>query len=349
MNKIILYNNKQFKQSNLNFMLIILLIFSTLITMNSTSWISAWMGMEINMMTFIPMLMMKTKFIKSSNSMMTYFMIQASSSSILLFMILMNKLEINFYKINLLIFFIQISLLMKLGAAPLHWWIPKIINFMNWKNCFILLTWQKLAPLFLIYLTKSSSIIYYSIITSMTIGAIMGLNQTSLKLLITYSSINHISWMLMSLLINFMMFIFYFIIYMMTIFFICLMFNNLNIDFLNQLFKNNNINIFKKINVMLMFLSMGGIPPMVGFLPKFKILMSMMENKLIMESMIFIMFSLITLLYYMSPLISMLMIIKMNNKWNLLKFNMLKYMLMLMMMYFMMSMLMILPLTFMMN
>nr|YP_010547192.1 NADH dehydrogenase subunit 2 [Leptocimbex linealis]UYK52105.1 NADH dehydrogenase subunit 2 [Leptocimbex linealis] len=345
MNNIIF--NKQFKQSNLDLMLIIMLIFSTLITINSTSWISAWMGMEVNMMAFIPMLMTKTN--KSSNSMMSYFMIQASSSSILLFMIMMNKLEINSYKINLFNYFIQISLLMKLGAAPFHWWMPKIINLMNWKNCFILLTWQKLAPLYLVYLTKSSSLIYFSIIMSMMIGAILGLNQTSLKLLITYSSINHISWMLMSLLIDIKMFIFYFIIYMTTIFFICMMFNNLNIDFLNQLFKNNNINIFTKINVMLMFLSMGGIPPMVGFLPKFKILMIMMENELILESMIFIVFSLITLLYYMSPLISMLLIIKMNNKWNLLKFNTLKFTMIMLMMYLTMSMLMILPLMFMMN
>nr|QSZ78289.1 NADH dehydrogenase subunit 2 [Leptocimbex yanniae] len=347
MNNNIMYN-KQFKQSNLNIMLSTMLIFSTLITINSTSWISAWMGMEINMMAFIPMMVM-TKINKSSNSMMSYFMIQASSSSILLFMIMMNKLEININKTNLLILFIQISLLMKLGAAPFHWWMPKIIYFMNWKNCFILLTWQKLAPLFLIYLTKSSWLIYYSIILSTIVGAIMGLNQTSLKLLIAYSSINHISWMLMSLLINIMVFIFYFIVYLVTIFFICLMFNNLNIDFLNQLFKNNNINIFKKINIMLLFLSMGGIPPMVGFLPKFKILMIMMENKLILESMIFITFSLITLTYYMSPLISTLMIIKMNNKWNLLKFNLLKNSSMLLMMYLIMSMLMIMPLMFMTN
>nr|QSZ78276.1 NADH dehydrogenase subunit 2 [Leptocimbex praiaformis] len=344
-----MYNNKQFEQSKLNLLLFMMLIFSTLITINSTSWMSAWMGMEINMMTFIPMLMMKTKLLKSANSMMMYFMVQASSSSILLFMIMMSKLQMNFLKINFLNFFIQLCLLMKLGAAPLHWWTPKIINFMNWKNCFMLLTWQKLAPLFLISMTKTSSLIYYSILMSTIIGAILGINQTSLKLMMTYSSINHISWMMMSMLINFKTFIFYFIIYMMTIFFICLMLNNLNINYLNQLFKNNNLIIFKKVNVMFMFLSMGGIPPMLGFLPKFKILMNMMENKLIMESLIFIMFSLITLSYYMNPVISMMMIIKMNNKWNLFKYNLLKSMLMIMLMYFMMSLTMTLPMTFLMN
>nr|YP_010547205.1 NADH dehydrogenase subunit 2 [Abia mengmeng]UYK52118.1 NADH dehydrogenase subunit 2 [Abia mengmeng] len=343
------FNLKYLKQSKLNLLFMLLLLLSTLITMNSTSWISAWMGMEINLMTFIPLMMMKNKLFKSSNSMMTYFMVQSSSSCMLLCLIMMNKMENNLIKMSFINMMIQISLLMKLGAAPFHWWTPKIINLMNWKNCFILLTWQKINPMIMISMTKFSSLIYCSIIMSTIIGAILGLNQTSLKLLITYSSINHIAWLLISLMTNIPTFIMYFIIYSISLMLICMMLNNMNIKFLNQLIKNNNHNMFLKINTLMMFLSLGGIPPLLGFFPKFKILILMIKNQLFLESILFILFSLIILSYYLNPMISMLMLTKMNSKWMMIKFNFMKFMFLIMLTNLSISILMILPFSQMMN
>nr|YP_009918929.1 NADH dehydrogenase subunit 2 [Praia tianmunica]QMJ96281.1 NADH dehydrogenase subunit 2 [Praia tianmunica] len=343
--KLFYYN--QFEQSMLTMILLMTLISSTMVTINSTSWISAWMGMEINLMSFIPLMMMKNKLMKSANLMMTYFMVQASSSCILMFMVMMFKMETMFLKLNMTTILIQLSLLMKMGAAPFHWWTPKIIKSMNWKNCFILMTWQKLAPLMMIAMTMTSWLIYYSIILSTIIGAVMGLNQTSLKLIIAYSSINHISWMMMALMMSLNFFMFYFIIYSVTILIMSLMLNNMNINYLNQLFKNNNNNMFNKMSVMSMMLSMGGIPPFIGFLPKLMILMLMMKNKLILESMIFIFFSLITLTYYLNPLISTLMNSKMSSKWILFKSNFMKNLFYILMMNFIMMMMMILPLSIM--
>nr|UYK52144.1 NADH dehydrogenase subunit 2 [Zaraea sp. CSCS-Hym-MC0131] len=340
-----IFNLKFLKQSKLNLLFMLLLLFSTLITLNSTSWISAWMGMEINLMAFIPLMMMKNKLFKSSNSMMTYFMIQSSSSCMLLYLILIYKMQLNFIMMNYINMMIQISLLMKLGAAPFHWWTPKIINSMNWKNCFILLTWQKINPLIMISMTKISNLIYYSIILSTIIGAILGLNQTSLKLLITYSSINHISWLLISLMLNKSIFISYFIIYSISLFMICIMLNNNNIKFLNQLIKNNNYNMFTKIITLMMFLSLSGIPPLLGFMPKFEVLILMIKNKLFMESILFIMFSLIILSYYLNPMISIMMLTKMNSKWMITKFNYIKLIFLILMLNLMMSLLMIMPLS----
>nr|YP_010547153.1 NADH dehydrogenase subunit 2 [Orientabia sinica]UYK52040.1 NADH dehydrogenase subunit 2 [Orientabia sinica] len=340
-----IFNLKHLKQSKLNLLFFIMLMFSIIITSTSTSWISAWMGMEINLMTFIPLMMMKNKLFKSSNSMMTYFMIQASSSCMLLFLIMMYKMEMNFFKMNFINMMIQISLLMKLGAAPFHWWTPKIINLLNWKNCFILLTWQKINPMIMISMTKISNLIYYSIILSTIIGAILGLNQTSLKLLITYSSINHISWLLISLMMNFSIFIMYFLIYLISLFMICMMLNNLNIKFLNQLMKNNNQNMPLKINTLMMFLSLSGIPPLLGFFAKFKVLILMINNQLLFESILFILFSLIILSYYLNPMISIMMLNNMTNKWTMKKSNYKNMMFMILLMNLTLSMLMIMPLS----
>nr|UXW64238.1 NADH dehydrogenase subunit 2 [Agenocimbex maculatus] len=337
-------NSPTFNQSKTNLLFFILLIFSTLITVNSSSWISAWMGMEINLMSFIPMMMMKNKMFKPSISMMTYFLIQSSSSCFLLFFIMMNKIELFTNKINFLNYFIQLSLLMKLGAAPFHWWTPKIINLLNWKNCFILLTWQKLNPLILIFLTKFSNLIYYSILFSLIIGSILGLNQSSLKLIIAYSSINHISWLMISMMLNFSTFILYYVVYFLTILTICLMLNSLNINYLTQMYKNNT-NLTLKILLTFMFFSMGGIPPMLGFFPKFKILMLMLNNNLIMESLMFILFSLITLSYYMNPMMSGLILFKINSKWTINSFYLVNKFILIILINLFLAMLLILPLS----
>nr|YP_010528136.1 NADH dehydrogenase subunit 2 [Cimbex luteus]QPM99412.2 NADH dehydrogenase subunit 2 [Cimbex luteus]UXW64277.1 NADH dehydrogenase subunit 2 [Cimbex luteus] len=340
-------NNMFLEHSKMNYFFLLMLMFSTMITINSSSWIGAWMGMEISLLSFIPLMMMKYKMFESSNSMMIYFMIQASSSCFLLFFTLMNKMEFFFYKIDLMNYFIQFSLLMKIGAAPFHWWTPKISNLLNWKICFILLTWQESNPLIMISLAKFSNLIYYSIIISLMIGSIIGLNQASLKLIITYSSINHISWLLISMMLNFYIFMIYFIIYIITILLICLFLNNFNINYMNQMFENNYIKKYMwKFYLISLFFSLKEIPPMLGFFPKFKI--GLLNSKLDDFRCIsaFIIFSLITLLFYMYPMMSSLILYKMNSKWNLNKIKLLNYLFLILTTNMLLSMIMILPLTF---
>nr|WPN89765.1 NADH dehydrogenase subunit 2 [Sinoscolia sp. 1 GYN-2023a] len=315
MTKLFFLNKMNFKKSLMMKMFLMTLIFSTMITINSSSWLNAWMGMEINLMSFIPLMMNKSK-MKISSSMMIYFIIQASASSMLLMLIIMTKIQFNFIKMNLINIMIQLSLLVKLGAAPLHWWMPKILINLNWMNCFILLTWQKIAPLFLLIMTNNNFMIYLMSMFSTYMGALLGMNQTSIKLILMYSSINHLGWMLMLINLNIKMLMIYFLIYMVTNYLICLMMNNFKFNYLNQLFKNNNQNMINKIMILSLFLSLSGLPPFLGFLPKILTLIIMINNKLIMESVLFIIMATISLSFYINPLISMFMIMKINNKWN---------------------------------
>nr|ALL97403.1 NADH dehydrogenase subunit 2 [Asiemphytus rufocephalus] len=309
-------NNKMIKLSMMKILFLMILIFSTMITINSSSWINAWMGMEINLMSFIPLMMNKLKNKKNSNSMMIYFIIQAGASSILMMMIIMMKMELNFMKFNLIMNMIQMSLLLKLGASPFHWWTPKFTINLNWNNLFIFLTWQKIAPMFLLISMNSNSMIYMSTLMSTLIGAIMGMNQTLIKLIMVYSSINHLGWMLMMLIINMKMLMMYFIIYSLINFMICMMMNNLNMMFLNQLIKNNNQNLNLKLIIISLFFSLSGLPPFIGFLPKLFSLILMLKNNLIFESILFIFMAIISLSFYINPLMSIFINKKFNMKWN---------------------------------
>nr|QYL70174.1 NADH dehydrogenase subunit 2 [Taxonus zhangi] len=318
MSKFKVYKNNYLtpsKSKNMKMFFYLTLMISTMIVINSNSWINAWMGMEINLMSFIPIMMNNMKN-KNYSSMMIYFIIQAGASSFLIMSMIMLKLQMNLFKFNLMINMIQLSLLLKLGASPFHWWMPKIIVNLSWMNCFILLTWQKIAPLFLLTLTNFNMLIYLSILFSTMIGAILGMNQNSIKLILTYSSINHLGWMMMNMYLNLNMLMTYFYFYFFINLMICLLLNNLKIYFLHQLFKMNNQDMYIKLITISSFFSLSGLPPFIGFLPKFFTLMIMMNNNLILESILFIIMATISLSYYINPILSMLIITKFNLKWN---------------------------------
>nr|YP_010531190.1 NADH dehydrogenase subunit 2 [Hypsathalia przewalskyi]UXW93425.1 NADH dehydrogenase subunit 2 [Hypsathalia przewalskyi] len=309
----IMMNNKILMNKNMNFMLYFMLCLGTIITINSSSWLSAWMGLEMNMMSFIPLMMNNKTYLKSSNSMMMYFIIQSISSSIMIMSMMNMKMMM-----NLKLFMestMMMSLMMKIGAAPFYWWMPKIMNNLNWMNCMILMTWQKIAPIMLmLQINTTKSLVYLSALLSTLIGSIMSLNQNSLKMIMSYSSINHVGWIMLSMLMNLKLMMTYFLFYSIINLIICLNLNKYNIIYTNQLFKINNNKMYKLIMNSL-FLSLGGIPPFMGFLPKLLIMIIMIKNNMIIEASIMIILAVILVSVYMNPFISSLLTNKMNIKW----------------------------------
>lgn len=315
MTKYLFIYNKFIKLSIIKYLFFIILIIRTLITINSSSWINAWIGIEINLISFIPLILNKSKK-KNSNSIIIYFIIQAGASSIIIIIIIIIKFQLNLNKINIIMNCLQLRLIIKLGSSPFHWWTPKVLINLNWLNCFIFLTWQKIAPLFLIYLTNFNLIIYLSTLLSNFIGAILGINQISIKLIIIYSSINHLGWIIITIILNKNIIFIYILIYSISILLMCIILNYSNFTHINQIFKNNNQNIIIKIISLIIFLSLRGLPPFLGFLPKILTLILIIINNLIIEIILFIIIAVISLSFYINPVISSLIFIKLNLKFN---------------------------------
>nr|YP_010439960.1 NADH dehydrogenase subunit 2 [Mastax latefasciata]UTD45006.1 NADH dehydrogenase subunit 2 [Mastax latefasciata] len=292
---------------------ITMLISSTMISISSNSWLSTWMGLEMNLFSFIP-LMKESMNKMSTESCMKYFITQAFASSLFLFSILMIMIINNFnfdiiYTNYFNIMMINSSLLLKMGAAPFHFWFPEIIEGMNWINCMILLTWQKIAPMMLIsYTIKFISFLIFVIMSCTLIGSIMGLNQTSMRKIMVYSSINHMGWMLASFLNNEMIWIIYFMIYSIILFSFILFLNNFKIYYLKQIYLMLNKFPMLKMILMLNLFSLGGLPPFLGFFPKWMIIQYLSQNYSFLIFMM-IMMTMITLFYYIRIMYSSIMIL----------------------------------------
>nr|QFK69048.1 NADH dehydrogenase subunit 2 [Phymatostetha signifera] len=293
-------------------MLFIMFMFiSTLISASSNNWLSGWMGLEINLMSFIPIMYSKLNYYSSESS-MKYFIIQSSSSMILLLGIILTSLKIN---MNISMMVMTCGLLTKLGVAPFHMWVPSIMEGINWINCLILSTWQKIAPLILISYSINNNMLIIPAIFSLLIGSIGGLNQSSIKKLMAYSSINNIGWILISMLMSMMTWINYFMIYSLMISMFMYLLNKENINYINQCFMST----FKSINkifFLIMLLSMGGMPPMLGFMPKWMVIQLTMMSDMYIVTLVMVSSSLIVLFYYIQMSFSMLMINSQKLKWT---------------------------------
>nr|AEL29519.1 NADH dehydrogenase subunit 2 [Drosophila hypercephala] len=292
-------------------------IIGTLITVTSNSWLSAWMGLEINLLSFIPLLSDNNNF-KSTEASLKYFLTQALASTVLLFssIILMLKnnmnIEINESFVSMII---TSSLLMKSGAAPFHFWFPNMMEGLTWMNSLILMTWQKIAPLMLISYLNVKNLLLISVILSVIVGSLSGLNQTSLRKLMAFSSINHLGWMLMSLMISESIWLIYFFTYTFLSIVLTFMFNVYKLFHLSQLFSwFMDSKIFKFI-LLINFLSLGGLPPFLGFLPKWLVIQQLTFCNQYFMLMILMMSTLITLFFYLRICYSAFMLNYYENNW----------------------------------
>lgn len=207
------------------------------------------------------------------------------------------------------------SLLLKRGAAPFHFWFPNVITGLSWINSLILITWQKLAPIILISYIIIENIIYIFIIISVIIGALGGLNQTSIRKLIAYSSINHLGWILSAIQINQLIWLLYFLIYSILTFTIVYFFNLFKIYYLNQLFSLYFSSKLIKFFIFLNLLSLGGLPPFLGFFPKWIVIQNLTANNQLLILFIIILITLITLYFYLRICYSAFIINHSENNW----------------------------------
>nr|AQP26460.1 NADH dehydrogenase subunit 2 [Anoplotermes group sp. SB TB-2017] len=301
-------------------LLLITLVSGMLVSVSSNSWLGAWMGLEINLMSFIP-LMSNVKNMYNTEASLKYFIVQVLASATLLFMVVMKTLTEDLFSFDSNPYtpmIICTPLLLKSGAAPLHWWFPGVMEGLSWENCALLMTVQKAAPLMLMsYLIEMNTFTVSIIMMSTIVGAIGGLNQTSMRKILTYSSINHTGWMLIALTMSESLWLVYFMIYSTLALTVVSAIKLSGVSFINQTMMTNKEITLMKFMMFTSLLSLGGLPPFLGFMPKWIVIQAMITNNMIPLATIVVVTSLITLYYYLKISYSSFLILNAEPKWNM--------------------------------
>jgi NADH:ubiquinone oxidoreductase subunit 2 (subunit N) len=241
--------------------------------------------MEVNLLGFIILLVNNNNNERS----LKYFLIQSLRSVILIRSALLTE---NFSSKNLQLLII-LALLLKLGTAPLHFWLPIITeNLTNYQLIF-LLTWQKLAPLYLIFTLPFQNITVFFVIRRLLVGALGSLNELRIYSLLTYSSINHTGWILLTMLSNEIITVLYLVFYTIMVSIVLLPINSKSSQS-TWLIKNSN-----KYLIFINLLSLAGLPPFAGFIIKWILLSQIFMYLNIIINMVMILTSIILLYFYL--------------------------------------------------
>nr|WDW20753.1 NADH dehydrogenase subunit 2 [Grammomys surdaster] len=287
------------------FIIYFTILMGPMITMASSNLMLMWVGLEMNLLAFIPLLINK-KNPRSTEAATKYFITQATASMILLFTITLNYKQLNTWTFqqetnNTLLNMTLIALSMKLGLAPFHYWLTEVTQGISLLTALILLTWQKIAPIsimFQIYHLINPTMVLMLAIMSILMGAWGGLNQTQTRKIMAYSSISHMGWMLAILpynpnltLTNLMIYI----ILTIPMFMILLTNNSTTINSISLMW--NKTPTMLMITTLLL-LSLGGLPPLTGFLPKWAIITELLKNNCTIMTTLMAMMALINLFFY---------------------------------------------------
>nr|AIN42847.1 NADH dehydrogenase subunit 2 [Basilinna xantusii] len=282
------------------------LLLGTTITISSSHWMSAWAGLEINTLAIIP-LISKSHHPRAIEAAIKYFLVQAAASTLLLFSSMINAWHTGQWDITQLnhptsSLLLTTAIAMKLGLVPFHFWFPEVLQGSPLTTAMLLSTVMKLPPITIFFLTSHSlnpTLLTAMAIASAALGGWMGLNQTQIRKVLAFSSISHLGWMTIILIYSPEL-------TLMTFYLYCIM--------TGAIFLTLNITKSLKLSVlmtswtkaptlnttlMMTLLSLAGLPPLTGFLPKWLIIQELSKQEMSASATTIAILSLLGLFFYL--------------------------------------------------
>nr|YP_009364598.1 NADH dehydrogenase subunit 2 [Dolichopteryx minuscula]BAX25336.1 NADH dehydrogenase subunit 2 [Dolichopteryx minuscula] len=259
----------------------------TTLTFMSSHWLLAWMGLEINTIAIIP-LMAQHHHPRAVEATTKYFLTQATAAATILFATttnawLMGEWDILQLSHPLTATTTMLALALKIGLAPLHFWLPEVLQGLDLTTGLILSTWQKLGPFTLILQVAPAvdpTLLILIGLLSTLIGGWGGLNQIQLRKILAYSSIAHLGWMILIIQFAPHLALLSLMLYLVMTSATFLSFKMNTATNINSLALSWTKTPTLAILTALVLLSLGGLPPLTGFLPKWLILQELTKQGL---------------------------------------------------------------------
>nr|YP_004347653.1 NADH dehydrogenase subunit 2 [Carinotetraodon salivator]BAK09809.1 NADH dehydrogenase subunit 2 [Carinotetraodon salivator] len=295
------------------------LLMGTTITATSSHWLIAWMGLEINTLAIIP-LMAQHHHPRAVEATTKYFLTQATAAAMILFASTTNawltgqwELQQTAHPIPATM--VMAALALKIGLAPLHAWLPEVLQGLDLTTGLVLSTWQKLAPFALLIQLQPNNppLLIFLGLSSTLIGGWGGLNQTQLRKILAYSSIAHLGWMILVLQFSPSLTLLTLMTYLIMTSSSFLIFISNKTTTINSLSSSWAKTPVLTSLMPLILLSLGGLPPLTGFMPKWLILQELTKQDLAPTATLAALSALLSLYFYLRLAYSMTLTAGPNN------------------------------------
>nr|QNH73570.1 NADH dehydrogenase subunit 2 [Aethopyga temminckii] len=285
---------------------IISLILGTTITISSNHWVLAWTGLEINTLAILP-LISKSHHPRAIEAATKYFLTQAAASALVLFASMTNAWHTGQWDITQLThptscLILTSAISMKLGLVPFHFWFPEVLQGSPLTTGLLLSTAMKLPPLTLLYMTAPSlnpAVLTTMAILSAALGGWMGLNQTQIRKIMAFSSISHLGWMAIILAYDPKLTLLNFYLYSLMTAAVFLTLNTIKVFKLSTLMTAWTKTPSLSAMLLLTLLSLAGLPPLTGFLPKWLIVQELTKQDMAPAATMIALLSLLSLFFYL--------------------------------------------------
>ena len=315
----------------------ILLLFAVLgmlIMLSSNDLLLLYVSIELQSLSLYVLVALNRDSLKSSEAALKYFILGSIASAIILYGVSItysitgstNYNEISnfaFNKNNFLLssfglILILSGLAFKLSAAPFHMWTPDVYEGAPSSVTTILITLPKIVVLVALINLLNKPFLYFEnlwqqifitiTILSIAIGSIAALRQDNIKRLFAYGTIANIGYVLIGVITNSELglssAILYLVIYTIAslgIFSFIMMLRKENTQILNLqgLSGFSQSNSLAAVCMIILLLSMAGIPPFAGFFAKLYIFISAVETNFLFLAIIGVIFSVISAFYYL--------------------------------------------------
>nr|AEL17454.1 NADH dehydrogenase subunit 2 [Sinosuthora alphonsiana stresemanni] len=282
------------------------LFLGTTITISSNHWITAWAGLEINTLAILP-LISKSHHPRSIEAATKYFLTQATASTLVLFASMTNAWHTGQWDITQLThptscLILTSAIAMKLGLVPFHFWFPEVLQGSPLATGLLLSTIMKFPPVVLLVMTSPSlnpTLLTLMAISSAALGGWMGLNQTQTRKIMAFSSISHLGWMTIIISYDPKLTLLNFYLYTMMTAAVFLVLNTNNTLSLSTLMTTWAKNPTLSAMLLLTLLSLAGLPPLTGFLPKWLIIQELTKQDMAIAATVISLLSLLGLFFYL--------------------------------------------------
>nr|QQL13465.1 NADH dehydrogenase subunit II [Thamnophilus atrinucha]QQL13466.1 NADH dehydrogenase subunit II [Thamnophilus atrinucha] len=282
------------------------LLLGSTITITSNHWIMAWTGLEINTLAVLP-LISKSHHPRAIEAATKYFLVQAAASALLLFSSMTNAWYTGQWDITQLThptscLLLTTAISIKLGLVPFHFWFPEVLQGTSLTTGLLLSTALKFPPITLLLLTSPSlnpTLLTMMAIASTALGGWAGLNQTQTRKVLAFSSISHLGWMTIILVYNPKLTLITFYLYCLMTIPIFLTLNTIKTLKLTTMSTAWTKIPSLTATLMLMLLSLAGLPPLTGFLPKWLIIQELTKQEMTPTATIIALMSLLGLFFYL--------------------------------------------------